>query len=78
MFDQALEAIMDYLAETKHISKDSMTKDSLFVEELNGKSLDYAHLSSFLEAEFDVDIPYMKFSKQKTLGEMAQYVADAI
>ncbi|MGI6333991.1 MAG: acyl carrier protein [Saccharofermentanales bacterium] len=78
MYDEILDAIIERLAKTKHIQKASMSETTLFVEDLNGKSLEIAHLATFLEAEFDVDLPYMKFSKQRTLGDMARFVEESM
>jgi len=78
MYEEIFETMVNHLVEVKHWDPEKMTEDALFAEDLGGKSLDLAHLATFLEAEFDVDVPYMKFVKQKTLGEMAKFVAKAM
>ena len=78
MYEEILNAIYGQVASMKHMGKDGLKEDMLFVEELGGKSLDVAQLASFLEGEFDVDLPYMKFSKQKTLGDMARFVEESM
>ena len=78
MYEEVLEAIVKYLTENRHWDEAALKEDALFVEDLGGKSLDIAHLATYLEAEFDVDVPYMKFCKQKTLGEMAKFVEKAM
>lgn len=78
MYEEILNALIDYLTDCKKLAKESMTEDTLFQEDLGGKSVDIAHLAAFLEAEYDVDLPYMKFSKQKTLGDMARFVEQSM
>ena len=74
MYDEIFETMIKYLEEVKHWTRENMTENARFADDLGGKSLDLAHLITFMEAEFDVDIPYMKLVKQKTLGEMARYI----
>ncbi|MBQ9032073.1 MAG: acyl carrier protein [Parasporobacterium sp.] len=78
MYEEIFETMVNHLAEIKNWKIEDMKEDALFADDLGGKSLDLAHLATFLEAEFDVDVPYMKFVKQKTLGEMARFVAKAM
>lgn len=78
MYQEALEAIINRLAEVKKLDPETLNENTHFYEDLSGTSLELAHLGTFLESEFDVDLPYMKFSKQKTLGEMAKFIEKAM
>ena len=43
--------------------------------EVNAKSGQLSQMTTFLEDEFDIEVPYMGFKRCKTLGEAADYVA---
>lgn len=57
---------------------EEMTEDLRFVEDLNAKSVHYSQITTFLEDEFDVEIPYMTFRRKKTIGEAIEYVYDLV
>jgi len=57
---------------------DEMTEDLLFVEDLSAKSVHYSQITTYLEDAFDVEIPYMNFRRQKTIGEAIDFVTDII
>ncbi|WP_242958699.1 hypothetical protein [Flavonifractor sp. An112] len=48
------------------------------MEDLNAKSVHYSQITTFLEDEFDVEIPYMTFRRKKTIGEAIEYVYDLV
>jgi len=45
---------------------------------LGMKSVNYTQLTTALEDYFDVEIPYMKFRKNKTIGEAADYIVQLL
>lgn len=47
-------------------------------ESLGMKSVNYTQLTTALEDHFDVEIPYMRFRKNKTIGEAADYIVQLI
>lgn len=57
---------------------EEMNEDLRFVEDLNAKSVHYSQITTFLEDEFDVEIPYMTFRRKKTIGEAIEYVYDLV
>ena len=46
-----------------------------FIEDLKAKSVNMVQIIAVLEAEYDVQINYMEVRRKKTIGEMAEYVA---
>lgn len=44
------------------------------MKDFNAKSVQYSQLTTFLEDEFDIEIPYMDFRRQATIGEAVDYV----
>lgn len=47
-------------------------------EEIGMKSVNYSQLTTALEDEFDVEIPYMEFKRKTTIGEAADYVKQLV
>ncbi len=46
--------------------------------EVNAKSGHISSITTFLEDEYDCEVPYIGFKKCKTLGEAADYVAELV
>lgn len=57
-------------------TRDDITPETRFKEDLNAKSLSIAQLMNAIEDEYDVEIPYMEFKRQATIAEAAEYVAE--
>lgn len=55
-----------------------ITEELLFVEDLNAKSVHYSQITTYLEDEFDVEIPYMTFRRKKTIGEAVDYIVELL
>ena len=61
------------------MKKDSSElNESSSFEELGFKSGNYVQVTTVLEDEFEVEIPYMDFKRRKTFGEAAAYVEELI
>lgn len=54
-----------------------ITDDTTF-EELHAKSVQISQITTYLEDEFDIEIPYMKFRRKKTVGEAVDYVVELL
>ena len=46
--------------------------------EVNAKSGHISSITTFLEDEYDCEVPYIGFKKCKTIGEAADYVAELL
>ena len=53
---------------------DELTEITRFAEDCNAKSTHFSQITTYLEDEFDIEIPYMSFRRQKTIGEAVDYV----
>ena len=53
---------------------EELTETTRFAEDCNAKSTHYSQITTYLEDEFDTEIPYMSFRRQKTIGEAVDYV----
>lgn len=57
---------------------EEITEDLRFVEDLHAKSVHYSQITTFLEDEFDVEIPYMEFRRKATVKDAVDYVLDLV
>lgn len=77
MYDQVLSKIIERGAYIWGKDASELSADTTF-EEMKAKSGHYSQITTFLEDEFDAEVPYMGFKKCKTLGEAASYVVDLL
>lgn len=77
MKDQILQSIVERAAKIWGAAPETLNADTAFAD-MNPKSAHYAQLTTFLEDEYDLEVPYMSFKRCKTFGEAAQYVADLL
>ncbi|MDF3003273.1 MAG: hypothetical protein K0Q48_3392 [Bacillota bacterium] len=73
MKDEILEKIMERGAYLWGRNKESLNGDTTFTE-VKAKSAHISQITTFLEDIYDVEIPYMGFTRCKTLGEAAAFV----
>jgi len=57
---------------------EEITEEMKFVKDLNAKSVHYSQITTYLEDEFDVEIPFMTFRRKETIGEAIDYVLDLV
>lgn len=46
--------------------------------EVNAKSVHISTITTYLEDEYDCEVPYIGFKKCKTIGEAADYVLELV
>ena len=71
--EEILEALIERIAQITGKDAETITEDTPF-EELNLKSVNISQITTYLEDETDVEIPFMGFKKNKTVGAAADYV----
>ncbi len=74
--DQILERIVERAALLFKKEAAELGENTKFSEDLNAKSMNYSQIVIQLEDDFGVEIAYMEFTRRKTLGEAAEYVAE--
>ncbi len=71
MFDQVVTVISDIM----HVSKDSITRDTLLVDDLGVDSLNLYQILLALEDAFDADLnPDLDNLKIRTVGELCEHL----
>jgi len=71
------ERVIEIVAEQLGVSKDRITRDTSFVNDLGADSLDTVELVMELEEEFDINIPEDAAEKIQTVGQAKQSVQKA-
>jgi acyl carrier protein len=75
MKDEILALIIDKLVSLYKTDASQYSAETRFAEDLKAKSVDMVKIIGVLEDEYGVDINFMEFRRQKTLGEAADYIA---
>jgi acyl carrier protein len=73
--DEILALIINKIASLYKTDASKYSTETRFAEDLNAKSVDMVKVIGVLEDEYGVDINFMEFRRQKTLGDAANYVA---
>lgn len=72
------EKIIGYVSEQFGVDKDSLSRDTSFVDDLNADSLDVVELSMTIEDEFGLgEISEDDLKTIKTIGDLVDYVEHA-
>jgi len=75
---EILEKLVERAAPLFGVKREDITDDKKFVEDFNAKSVHYSQITTYLEDEFDIEIPYMTFRRKQTIGEAVDYVLDLL
>ena len=72
------EKIIGYVSEQFGVDKDSLSRDTSFVDDLNADSLDVVELSMTIEDEFGIgEISEDELRSIETIGDLVDYVEHA-
>ena len=68
------DRVFDIVAEQLGVSRDQLTRETSFINDLGADSLDTVELVMELEEEFDVNIPEEEAEKIQTVGQAIDYI----
>lgn len=71
------ERVIDIVAEQLGVSKDQVTPETSFVNDLGADSLDTVELVMELEEAFDINIPDDAAEKIQTVGQAIDFIEKA-
>lgn len=74
----AVDKIMERVCVLFDKTKDELSEETRFFEDLGAKSVNVSQMTTFLEDEFDVEVPFMEFRRKATIGEAADYIAELV
>ncbi len=69
-----LEKIKAILAEQLDVDENSITEDSLLVEDLGADSLDAIDIVMSVEDEFQIEVPDEAIEKMESVGDIVAFV----
>ncbi|MDC3379489.1 acyl carrier protein [Planctomycetota bacterium] len=72
--DKVTEIVCDQLG----VSRDKVTPETSFINDLGADSLDTVELVMELEEEFDISIPDEDAEKIQTVGEAIKYIQEHV
>lgn len=72
------EKLKKILAEQLDVDADSITKDSLLIEDLGADSLDAIDIVMSVEDKFKIEVPDEIIEKIETVGDMLNYIENNI
>lgn len=72
--NRVIEIVCEHLA----VSKETVNRNTSFIEDIGADSLDIVELVMELEEEFDIQIPDDQAEKIKTVGEAIDYIENAV
>ncbi len=68
------QRVYEIVAEQLGVSKEQITRETHFVNDLGADSLDTVELVMELEEEFDINIPDDSAEKIQTVGQAVEYI----
>ena len=74
--EEILGHIIQRAAEMFRKDPGALNADTMWVEDLEAKSVNYVQVIAVLADEYDVEINFMEFRRKKTFGESAEFVAE--
>ncbi len=72
------ERVIDIVAEQLNESKEKITRETSFVNDLGADSLDTVELVMELEEEFDITIPDDAAEKIQTVGQAIEHIEQTV
>ena len=70
------ERVIEIVSEQMGVSKDQVTRETSFVNDLGADSLDTVELVMEFEEEFDITIPDEEAEKIQTVGQAIDYIKE--
>jgi len=72
--DSTEKRVVGIVSEQLGVDKDTVTRDTSFVNDLGADSLDTVELVMELEEEFEIDIPDDAAEKIQTVGQAIEFI----
>ncbi|NNJ31909.1 acyl carrier protein [Lacrimispora defluvii] len=77
MREKVLNKIIERASSIWKTEPSAMSEETVFAD-MNPKSAHYSQMTTFLEDEFDIEVPYMNFKRCRTFGEAADYIVELL
>jgi acyl carrier protein len=70
------ERVIEIVSEQMGVSKDQVTRETSFINDLGADSLDTVELVMAFEEEFSVEVPDEDAEKLQTVGAVVDYIKE--
>ncbi len=77
MNKEVFDKLVERCAYLWGVDADEVKPETTF-EEHGTKSGQISQMTTYLEDEFDIEVPYMQFKRNKTVGEAAEFVSELL
>ena len=74
--DEVIELLTNIVVDLLGVDGSELNENTRFKEDLGCASVNIVQITSELENEYDVEVPYMAFNRCKTFGEAADYMSE--
>lgn len=74
--EEIFERVRDIIVEQLGVEKETVTKESSFIDDLGADSLDIVELIMALEEEFDTEIPDEDAEKITSVNDVVEYIKE--
>lgn len=70
------EKVREIICDTLELDEDTVTAESLLVDDLELDSLDLVDLAMSFEDEFKIEVPEEALNEIKTVGDIVKYIEE--
>lgn len=77
MREEIYEVMSKKIAQVFGVDVDNLSEKTRFTD-LEAKSSQLVQITTCLEDEFEVEIPFMTFKRQQTIGDAVNYVLELV
>ncbi|MDF1552270.1 MAG: 4'-phosphopantetheinyl transferase superfamily protein [Deferrisomatales bacterium] len=75
--DEVLEKLIERTAQVFKMDPSELTENTDYFEDLKAKSVNMVQIITVMEDVYDVQLNYMQLRRKKTIGEVADFIAEA-
>lgn len=72
------EKVRDILCEQLELDEDTVTMESLILDDLGADSLDIVDLVMSIEDEFEIEVPDEEIENVKSVGDVVRFIEESI
>ena len=76
--EEIIEKLKEYCEELLGVGKNEMSPETRFKEDLECKSIHLAQISTKLEDDYEVEVPYADMTKCITFADLADFMDKAL
>lgn len=76
--EEIFDKLKGIIVEQLGVSKELVTEEATFIDDLSADSLDIVELVMTLEEEFDIQIPDEDAEKIVSVGDVVKYIKEAV